>query len=139
MTKASPDKTTPTRALQIDYVSWLLDPEKSPRTQQAWAEAHGITAVTVSRWKRDEYVLELLKHANDLIEPMWARALATLIKVATDPDHMSCVSAIRELGKLLGKYPSEKVDLNVVDRVAYVMPSALRDLSGPEAPTPRAN
>lgn len=112
-------------ALKVDYVSWLLDPEKSPKTQQAWAIAHNLTPETVSRWKRDEFVLDLLKRANELLEPVWARVLATLVKIATDPDHINCVSAIKELGKLMKKYPNEKLEVNVVDRVAYVQPGAL--------------
>lgn len=122
-------KNTDTQALKTEYVSWLLDPEKNPQTQHAWATAHGLTPETVSRWKRDPFVLELLRRANELLEPLWARALSTLVKVATDPEHMSCVAAIRELGKLLQKYPSEKHDITVVDRVAYVQPGALREMS----------
>lgn len=114
---------------KADYVAWLLDPERSPRTQGAWAEQHGIHEVTVSRWRHDDYVLDLLKRASEMLEPLWARIMATLIKIATDPDHMQCVQAAREVGKLLKKYPSEKLDLTLVDRVAYVPQGALRDLS----------
>ncbi len=42
---------------------------------------------------------------------------------------MTAVAAIRELGKLLKKYPSEKLDITTVQRVAYVRPDALRILS----------
>lgn len=118
-----PDET------KAEYVAWLLDPDRYPRTQQAWAEKHGIHEVTVSRWRHDDYVLDLLKRASEMLEPVWARVLATLIKVATDSDHMQCVQAARELGKLLKKYPNEKLDLTLVDRVAYVPPGALKELS----------
>lgn len=120
---------------KTEYVAWLLDPDRSPRTQKEWAAEHGLHEVTVSRWRHDEYVIALLKRAADMLEPVWARVLATLVKIATDSDHIQAVQAARELGKLLGKYPSEKLTVETVTRVAYVDPGALRST----AAAPRAN
>lgn len=121
-------KNTDNRALKTDYVSWLLDPQKHPKTQVQWAKEHDVAAETVSRWKNDPFVLELLKRANELLEPMWARALSSLVAIASDPDHINCVAAIKELGKLMGKYPSEKHSVTF-EKVAYVQPGALAALS----------
>lgn len=115
-------------ALKTEYVSWLLDPHKDPKTQKQWAEAHNLAPETLSRWKQDEFVLGLLKRATELLEPMWARALSSLVAIASDPDHISCVAAIKELGKLMNKYPSEKHTVSF-DKVAYVQPGALAALS----------
>jgi len=114
-----------TQALKVAYVTWLLDPVRDPKTQGQWAALHDLNQATVSLWKSDEFVLDLLKKANTLMEPVWARAMATLAVIATDPDHINCVAAIRELGKLLRKYPNEKLDVNVIEKVAYVQPGAL--------------
>lgn len=93
-------------------------------TQKDWAKDHGLHEVTVSEWKSDEFVVGLLRKANTMMEPVWAAALGTLARIATDENHPQVVQAIRELGKLLDKYPSEKVNVSV-DRVAYVEPDVL--------------
>lgn len=100
----TPQKTT--------YVAWLLDTDRTPRTQAELAKQLGVDAATLSDWKRDEFVVGLLKRANEFVEPKWAEVLRTLFVIARDPDHINCVQAARELGKLLNKYPSAKIDVS---------------------------
>lgn len=117
--------------LKTEYVAWLLDPDRSPTLQKDWARAHGLHEVTVSRWRHDDFVLALLKRSNEMLEPAWALAMANLIRIAhAQFDDMTAVQAIKELGKLLKKYPDTKVDVaHHIERIAYVTPGALRELS----------
>lgn len=124
-------RTSEYTALKTEYVAWLLDPDRSPISQGAWAREHNIHPNTVTRWKSDDFVLGLLKRSAEMMEPVWARALANLTRIATQRlDDMVAVAAIKELGKLLKKYPNEKLDITTVNRVAYTQPDALALLSG---------
>lgn len=136
-------KSVPTHAKNADltpqktaFVAWLLDTEREPRTQGELAKRLGVDPATLSDWKRDEFVVGLLRRANEFVEPKWAEVLRTLFIIARDPEHMQAVQAARELGKLLGKYPSDKVEVTTVERVAYVQPHALRDLAADRADRP---
>jgi hypothetical protein len=110
------------RATKTAFVTHLLDPNPNKPSQREWAREYGIDPTTLSDWKSgDPFVLELLKNATAMYEPIWAQALATLASIATDRDHISCVQAIRELGKLMKKYPSEKVDVGLGVTLASIL------------------
>lgn len=112
------------------FVAWLVSAHKEPRTQTELAGVLGVDIATLSDWKHDDYVIAGLKRAESRREAGWAKAFANLERIATQTqDNTAAVSAIREMGKLLGKYPSEKVDVSVTDRAAYVPVTALADLS----------
>lgn len=124
-------KRAPTHAKNADltpqktaYVAWLLDTDRTPRTQVELAKQLGVDAATLSDWKRDEFVVGLLKRANEFVEPKWAEVLRTLFLIARDPDHIACVQAARELGKLLNKYPTAKIEhsgkVETIERVEIV-------------------
>lgn len=100
------------QALKVAYVGYLLDPDQHKGTQRDWAARHGVDEATLSRWKQDDFVLDLLKRATSLMEPVWAQALAALASIAVDRTHDHCVAAVRELGKLMKKYPSEKLEVS---------------------------
>lgn len=130
MTKPTHAKNGDMTAIKLAYAEWLVSYTKEPKTQSELAVVLGVDAATLSDWKRDAYVLELLKGFESRREADWARAWANLVRIACQTaDNASALGAIKELGKIMAKYPSEKVDLNVVDRVSYVQPGALRELS----------
>lgn len=110
------------------FVAWLVSAHKEPRTQTELAGVLGVDIATLSDWKHDDYVIAGLKRAESRREAGWAKAFANLERIATQTqDNGAAVAAIREMGKLLSKYPAEKVDHTVTERVAYVNPGALRD------------
>jgi len=39
--------------LQSQFLDWLLDDEKDPATQAAWARAHQVNPRTIREWKQD--------------------------------------------------------------------------------------
>ena len=128
--KAAPThaKNRDMTAAKVAFVEWLVAVHPEHPTQTALAEHLGVDAATLSDWKRDPLVVRLLKEWEDAREAGWARIYANLERIATQRQDMAAaVSAAREVGKLLKKYPSEKHELTVVDRVAYVQPGALRE------------
>lgn len=128
MTKPTHTKNGDTTHLKLAFVDWLVAAHKEPRTQTELAGVLGVDIATLSDWKHDDYVIAGLKRAETRREAGWARAFANLERIACQTqDNAAAVSAIKEMGKLLSKYPAEKVDHTVTERVAYVNPGALRD------------
>lgn len=54
-------------ALQAEFLSWLVNPDRQPTTQRQWAKDHDVHESTLGRWKRDPSFRE-----------MWERQLAEL-------------------------------------------------------------
>lgn len=125
-------------SVKTAFVMWLVDPNRQG-TQGQWAAEHGLAQETVSRWKgEDPFVLGLMAQGEKLLAPFWTEAFANLVRIAVQrTDDYSAINAIREMGKILGKYPKEKVELSLVDRVAYVEPDALQKMG--EAALARPN
>jgi hypothetical protein len=130
-------------SVKTEFVTWLLDPdpERSPRTAVAWAAEHGLSDDTLRNWQtNDEFVMGLLANAHRLIEPHWPLILRRLLAVAEYGEDYLVVTAAREIGRLLGKYPKEGLRIEVVNRTAYVPPDALKELSeGLYPPAPELN
>lgn len=123
-----PGQAKDTQALKIAYVAWLLDIDPRKGSQQDWAKAHELHPSTVSEWKSDDFVLELLEKAENALRKQWTQVLRSLFLVAQDPEHPQMVAAAGLLAKVWGKIQPDKLQVSV-DRVAYVQPGALRDLS----------
>lgn len=116
--------------LKVAFAVWLTDTDPNKGSQNEWAMRHGISPTSVSIWKNsDPLVLKKLKEAVVSHDASWGGVLANLLSIAQDREHPKTVEAAKEVGKLLKKYPSEKIDMNVVERIAYVEPGALRKLS----------
>lgn len=50
-----------------EFIDWLVDPERSPRTQKEWAVLHGVNPDSVTRWKRHpDFVREWEGRAREL-------------------------------------------------------------------------
>ena len=131
---ARPRKAAPTHAknrdmtaLKAAFVEWLTSAYPEPPTQTLLAERMGVDAATLSDWKRDPYVVGLLEKVDERRVATWAQATARLVRIALRGKDSDAIQAVRELGKLWGRYPSEKHDVTVIDRVAYVQPGALRE------------
>lgn len=140
-----PKKAAPTHAknrdmsaLKAAFVQWLGDPFPNPPTQSALAMQIGVDAATLSDWKHDPYVVGLLEKRDQYRAAAWTQNEARLQRIAREGKDADAISAIRELGKLWGKYPTEKLDVSV-QRVAYVEPGALREMALEQYPELRAN
>lgn len=132
VTKAKPThaKNADMTATKTAFVEWLVARHKEPKTQTELAGLLGVDIATLSDWKHDEFVLAQLKKVEARREAGWAQAWANLERIACQTqDNASAIAAIKEMGKLMSKYPSEKIDHTIVERVAYVQPGALRELS----------
>lgn len=131
---ARPRRAAPTTAKKRDltaakiaFATWLRTPLPEHRTQTALAEHLGVDNATLSDWKHDPLVLAELDKLDQRRQATWAQATARLERIGLYGKDAEAIQAIKELGKLWGKYPSEKHDVTVVDRVAYVQPGALRE------------
>lgn len=124
------DKIRQLTAPQLAYAIWLSMPNPEPKTKTAWAEQHEVSRDTLWEWEHLDSFVAKLDELERRAEAAWARARANLERIACQTqDNAAAVAAIRELGKLLKKYPNEKLDLTLVDRVAYTHAASLRDLS----------
>jgi hypothetical protein len=112
-------------ALRVAFAEWLLDPYRNPPTQKEWAEQHDLDAATLSDWKRREDVRALLAEWRERYRPAFVDVVYALFRRARAGD----VQAARLLGDWLGENARARVDHEVVDRIAYVDPDALRQLS----------
>lgn len=93
------------------FVAWLLGDKGGVSTQVELAKVLGVDNATLSDWKHDDFVLGLLRRANEMLEPMWAEALANLVRIATQKsDDYIAVRAISELAKILGKTAATRVE-----------------------------
>lgn len=140
-----PKKAAPTttrrndlQALKARFVGWLTSDRPEPRYQYELAKVLGVDAATLSDWRHDPYVIDLLQKVDERRAATWAQCRARLERVVLHGSDGDAIQAIRELGKLWGKYPVEKVTVSV-ERVAYVQPGALRDLAVEQFPELRAN
>ena len=115
--------------IQMEYALWLVTPIKEPRTKTAWAAEHNIRRDLLWRWERSAWLRALIEQDRDRKEATWAALEAELERIATAGESdMARVAAIKEIGKLWKKYPSEKLEITAVQRVSYVDPGALRSL-----------
>jgi hypothetical protein len=113
------DKTRQTAKKTVDgtklaYALWLVSRTKSPRTKTEFAEEHGVNRDTLYEWERSEWMAAFVDKDAESKKVMWAESWAELEWIAMQrSDIPSKVAAIREIGKLLGKYPNEKVDVRL--------------------------
>jgi hypothetical protein len=50
-----------------EFIDWLVDPERVPRTQKEWAVLNGVNPDSVTRWKRHpDFVREWESRAREL-------------------------------------------------------------------------
>jgi hypothetical protein len=50
-----------------EFIDWLVDPERSPRTQKEWAVLNGVNPDSVTRWKRHpDFIREWEARAREL-------------------------------------------------------------------------
>lgn len=52
--------------LQSEFIDWLIDPNRAG-TQKDWAEAHGITSMMLSRWKKENYFVRVWRERADRV------------------------------------------------------------------------
>lgn len=98
-------------AAKIAFATWLRTALPEHRTQTALAQHLGVDNATLSDWKHDPLVLSELDKLDQRRQATWAQATARLERIVLygkDPD---AIAAVRELGKLWGKYPSEKHEI----------------------------
>lgn len=124
-TRQTASKTTD--GTKLAYALWLVSRVKTPKTKTEWAFEHKVNRDTLWEWERSSWISDFIDKDVAAKKAALAEAYANLEWIATQRDDKSAaVNAIRELMKLNGKYPSEKIDVSV-DRVAYVQPGALRE------------
>lgn len=104
-------------AVKAAFVEWLTSTYPEPPTQVALAERLGVDAATLSDWKRDPYVLGLLEKVDERRVATWAQGTARIERIMLRGKDTDAIAAYRELGKLWGKYPTEKHDVNVTGRM----------------------
>lgn len=121
---------------QTAYITWYLSEYRNPRTKSEWAAAHDLNKDTITEWERSDWFVSAIDAHGEQAKAVWSEALASLRVVVNDPRHHQFVAAFDKLAKLLGKYPSDKVEVTTVERVAYVQPHALRDLAADRADRP---
>ena len=126
-------KTAPTHAKNADltpqklrFVEWLFAEQRIPSRQGDLAIELGVDPATLSDWKRDD---PLVAGALGKIEDRISAVDLAQFRIATDIKHPGSTQAATYLAKRFGMFKAEKVNVEVVDRVAYVDPGALRERS----------
>jgi hypothetical protein len=124
----SADKTLQIDGLKLAYLAWFRSADKDPKSRKAWAEANGVSRMTLWEWEQADWFAEVVGKDTAEEKARWEFLKIELEWLATQRVDLGAkATAIREYGKLMGKYPSEKVDHTVVTRVAYTEPGALRE------------
>lgn len=113
-------------AEKADLVEWLITGKGS---QAAWALKNKRAAATVSRLLDDSEFKALWSAAERGQEQRRAYVVEQAYRIVSDPDHMHWPRAADYLAKVFGWYKANRLDVSVVDRVAYTDPTALRELA----------
>lgn len=116
-------------AVKVEFMEWFISRDPRKGTQARWAKEHDLTPETISRWLHDDTEFDSLLAAVERgQEKRKAQVLETMFLRACDPEDPAGIQAAQFLAKVLGWNKPEKVAVTV-DRVAYVEPGALRELS----------
>lgn len=127
-------------ATKVEFLEWYISRDPRKGTQAGWAKDHDLAAETISRWLHDDDEFDtLLKAVERGQEKRKAQVVETMFLRACDPEDPMGIQAATFLAKVFGWLKSEKLDVTVVDRVAYVEPGALRELSRSLHPELRSN
>lgn len=101
---------------KIRYADWLLA-TKSERgeiqTTEQYAEANGMSAMTLYRWKvNDPVVTKALEDWRKTVKRNYHTTAHTLLEVATDSKNRNVVAAARLLAELTDEIGPTKIELN---------------------------
>jgi hypothetical protein len=130
VTKAQPSRMPPLDGKKLAYLAWFRSADKDPKSRRQWALANDVERHTLTDWEQSDWFAAVTGKDTPEEKARWEFLKVELEWLATQRTDLGAkVSAIREFGKLMGKYPSEKVDLTVVDRVAYTVPGSLRAMA----------
>ena len=112
-------------AEKVAFIEWWFTVGRDPRTMTEWAAEHKVAIQTLSEWKRSPEFVGKQEAYRTLFRADFVDATRVMLGRAKQGD----VAAYVAVAKVLGENAPDKVDVNVVDRVAYVEPTALRDLA----------
>lgn len=103
---------------KLAYALWLVSRVKTPKTKTEWATEHDVSRDTLWEWERAPWMSEFIDKDTEAKKAALAEAYANLEWIATQrDDKAAAVSAIRELMKLNGRYPSEKHEVDIRNRM----------------------
>jgi transcriptional regulator with XRE-family HTH domain len=91
------------------FIEWFALPEaeRDPSTQKALAEELGVSANTISTWKKDLRIMAAVRGTGQAaVLGSFGDITQSMVAIAKDPDHKSAVPAARLLFEMLEK--SEK-------------------------------
>ena len=111
--------------LKYEFAAFLLDPDPTKGTIADWGRAHGVTPQTLSDWKHDKEVVQVLQRWREMYEPVWAQSVAALASAATDRDHPQFVQSVRTLAELMAKFPDKKIGIDIRVSVAQLLGEAM--------------
>jgi hypothetical protein len=116
-------------SLKVEFLEWYMSRDPRKGTQAKWAKEHDLVPETVSRWIHDDSEFDQLLAAVERgQEKRKAQVIEVMYQRACDPEDPMGIQAASFLAKVMGWNKPEKVDVKV-DRVAYVEPGTLRELS----------
>lgn len=109
--------------LRAAFIAWCFDPGRQG-TQAGWAREHDVEPATLSDWKKSAEFLEAAEDYKHTCRPAFAEATIVMLQLAKRGN----VNAYRAVSAVLGENAPQQIE-STVDRVAYVSPGALRELS----------
>lgn len=97
---------------KLAYMAWFRSADKEPKSRRQWALAHDVDRDTLAAWEQSDWFAEVAGKDSAGEAARWTFLKTELEWAASQRTDLSAkVSAIREYGKLMGKYPSEKHEI----------------------------
>lgn len=108
-------------AIKRKFIIWLASPEeeRTPTTQKAFAEQHGMDAATLSDWKTPE----LMAKVNELVDKHLA------------DDYASTVGSLKRMARR-GSFPHQKLYFEMIGKYVQKIAPTTPDGKEPYADTP---
>ena len=119
-----PGPTPGGNAMREEFARWLIDPHREG-SQRDWAEARGIRPETLSVWRKHPDVRAVLANWRADLEPEIGVGVANLVRLSQSPRAGDAVPAMRLVVDVFGIAAPKKLEHEVIERVAYVLPGAL--------------
>lgn len=107
----APDQWT---ALRAEFAYWLIDGTRQHYRgeQRDWAQSHGVTEETLSRWRTHPEVLGITSTWKERLSGDFGRGSARLMSIVLYGRPLEAVAAYGQLAKTMGANAPDKHEIS---------------------------